>query len=150
MYNNANNLLYRKEPFIIYQPLAGMCYFSLACNYLYIVLTSPLILLGCLDVPEEIQAYLENRDQHILVKSDDICMITQEYFQDGMRVEQCNQCFIIFSSDAFQQWLKREYSEKKCIVCSYPYSWPHFTKGRALVVQQAVAVPPPINHSLGV
>ena len=105
--------------------------FTLVCNYLYVVIASPLILLGIVHVPRGIQEYLDNVEQLIDINSDEICMITQEYFYEGSPVEKCNQCKTSFSSDALQEWLKKESSQKQCIVCAYSYNSNHFTKGKA-------------------
>ena len=116
----------------------------LICEYAYVVLTAPLILLGIMPVPYGIQTYLENGAQRIDVDSDNICMITQENFQENAAVEQCNQCKIVFSGRALHQWLSTKHATRQCIVCGYPYDWMHFTKGRAHIIPQAVAVPPPV------
>jgi hypothetical protein len=125
-----------------------MSCFSLICEYMYVVVASPLIILGVAPVPTGIQSLLENTPQIINVNSDDVCMITQENFQEGTVVEKCKQCHIVFHSDSLQKWLKRAL-RKQCIVCENPYIWTHFIKGQAHLIPQVFAVPRglrPLSH----
>ena len=75
----------------------------------------------------------ENVDQLIDIHCDELCMLTQEKFEEGTLVDYCNQCNKAFTTELLQVWMSTK-TDKKCVYCRNPYNTNTFKRGKIHLV----------------
>jgi hypothetical protein len=76
----------------------------------------------------------ENTDQLIDIHCDELCMLTQETFEEGTMVDYCNQCNKAFTTELLQVWMSTK-TDKKCVYCRNPYNTNTFKRGKVHLIQ---------------
>jgi hypothetical protein len=99
-------------------------------------------------VPNAIQGIeFENTEQLINIHCDEICMLTQDKFEEGTMVDYCNQCKKAFTTELLAQWMANK-TYKKCAHCRNPYRINTFKRGKIHLVNEEpeqLIVNPPNN-----
>ena len=87
-------------------------------------------------VPNPIQGIeFENTEQIIDIHCDELCMLTQDTFEEGTMVDYCNQCKKAFTTELLKQWMTIQIN-KKCAHCRNPYNINTFKRGKVHLVNE--------------
>ena len=111
---------------------SGMAALGFTANLYY---AARAVLLNVVPRPITQGIEFENVDQLIDIHCDELCMFTQEKFEEGTLVDYCNQCKKAFTSELLKQWMAIK-TDKKCAYCRNPYNTNTFKRGKIHLVNE--------------
>ena len=82
-----------------------------------------------------ITTFFQNTSQLIRVHHDEICTLSQEPFEEGLQVDQCNTCHNNFTTTILEQWFSTRKGNNICPICKTKYSTTSFNRGRIAFIE---------------